>query len=199
MLGSSGRYDRTKSSIGEALARCTFASFCRDGMSIFVRPLRASDRELEQEFIASLSESTRFFRMHAPLRYLSPQLLDQLMEIDDERRMALVATARRKDGSEHIVGVARYVMTDQSGTAEIGVTVTDACQKRGIATLLMEALIGFARERGVCRLTGLVLPENIRMLALARRMGFSVRLDRGEQLFRIERTLTVADVQPISA
>jgi acetyltransferase len=168
-------------------------------MPIFVRPLRASDRELEQEFIASLSESTRFFRMFTPLRYLSPQLLDQLMEIDDERRMALVAIARRKDGSEYIVGVARYVMTDQPGTAEIGVTVTDACQRRGIATLLVEALIGFARERGICRLTGLVLPENIGMLALARRMGFSVRLDRGEQLFRIERPLAAANAHPIPA
>jgi len=191
MLGSTGRGDTGRTSIDEALTHCTFASFCRDGMPVFVRPLRASDRELEKDFFASLSESTRRFRMLAPLRYLSPQLLDQLMEIDDDRRMALVATARRQDGSEYIVGVARYAMTDRPGAAEIGVTVTDTWQNRGIATLLMEALIQFARKRGIRSLIGLVLPDNARMLRLARRMGFSVRLEHGEQLFLIEKALTV--------
>ncbi len=189
MLGSGGRCDPGRALIGDALAHCTFASFARDGMPVFVRPLRGSDRDLEKEFIASLSESTRFFRMLAPLRYLSPELLDQFMDVDSERRMALVATARRKEGSEYIVGVARYAMTDQPGTAEIGVTVTDTWQHRGIATLLMEALMRFARERDIDTFMGLVLPENTRMLALARRLGFSIRLERDDRLVRIERRL----------
>lgn len=48
MLGSSGRLNTADASNREALARCTFASFCRDGVPVFIRPLRASDRQLEQ-------------------------------------------------------------------------------------------------------------------------------------------------------
>jgi len=189
MLDVGERVQAQDTAVAEALARCTFASFCRDGAPIFIRPLRRSDRRLEEAFIASLSESTRFFRMLAPLRHLSVELLDRFMDVDGVRQAAIIATTRRQDGSEYMVGIARYALTDQPATAEIGVTVTDAWQRRGVATLLVEALIGLARERGIQRLMGLVLPENWRMLALAKRAGFHVSVSPGEGLMRIEKVL----------
>ena len=188
-LDVEARVQARHAAAAEPLSRYTFASFCRDGSPIFIRPLRRSDRHLEEAFIASLSESTRFFRMLAPLRHLSPELLDRFMDVDGTGQAALIATTRRQDGSEYVTGVARYALTGDPATAEIGVTVTDAWQRRGVATLLVEALIRLARERGIQRLMGLVLPENWRMLALARRTGFHVGMDPKERLVRIEKTL----------
>jgi RimJ/RimL family protein N-acetyltransferase len=177
--------------VSDAPVYCTFATTCRDGSPIYVRPLRAEDRELERKFIASLSETTRFFRMLAPLRHLPPDLLDRFMDLDGNRRMALVATTR-KNGKARFIGVARYGATDREGEAEVGVTVTDEWQRQGVAMLLMETLIRCAAERGFQRLVGWVLPENFRMLALARRLGFHIRFEPGEKLFRIEKTLASA-------
>jgi RimJ/RimL family protein N-acetyltransferase len=159
-----------------------------DGTQIHVRGLRADDRERELAFFESLSEQTRYFRLMAPLRYLSLGLLDQLMDVNGGDRTALVASVVA-DGQEQFIGVARYAPTDITGEVELGITVADAWQRRGIASSLLQRLIEHARIRGVQRIVGLVLPENHRMLALARKLGFTVRLDTASRLMSIEKRL----------
>lgn len=139
----------------------------------------------EVQFIASLSDQTRYMRMLTPLRFLPPHLLDKLMDIDYDRRMAFVATLTRA-GTESIIAVVRYGVTDDAETAELGVTVTDAWQGRGVAQLLVLHLIRFARWRGLKRLVGIVLPENQKMLALARSTGFSCHFDSAAYTVRID-------------
>lgn len=168
----------------ELLATWTSCVRTSDGQPIVIRPLRADDRAREIAFINSLSERTRYFRLFAPLKTLSPHLLDQLMDIDYDRRMALVATVLR-DGVEEFVGIARYAQTDQPATAELGVTVTDAWQRRGIARMLILELMRFAEFRGFRRLVGSVLPENNAMLAFAADVGFDVRYEPTERLMHI--------------
>jgi acetyltransferase len=172
------------------LARWTSQVRARDGTDLCIRPLFPDDRDREIAFIESLSQESRYFRLLTPLRVLPPHLLDQLMDIDYERRMALVATLR-VDGQERIVGVARYGDMGDPDTAELGITVTDAWQRRGIASQLITALMRYAREHGVRRLVGIVLPENHRMLALATSLGFEQKYVPEENLIHISRTLDV--------
>ena len=164
-------------------------------LQICIRPLRPDDRAREIAFINSLSERSRYFRLFAPLKFLSPHSIDQLMDVDYERRMAFVATVER-DGAEEFVGIARYGETDQPGAVELGVTVTDSSQRCGIARLLVTQLMRFARWRGMCRLTGMVLADNQAMLALAAGLGFHARYDPAQHLVVISREL--ADI-PVEA
>ena len=122
--------------------------------------------------------------MFSPLKFLSPQMLRQFMDVDYDRRMALVATIGSGD-QEAFVGVARYASTDQPDRAEVGITVTDAWQRRGIATILMRALMRFARGHGFRQLTGVVLPDNYAMMELARSLGFANNWDATEHVMRI--------------
>lgn len=171
-----------------ALDEWTWTTAARDGTPITVRPLRASDEQREIAFIESLSERTRYFRMFTPLKYLSPQLLSQFMNVDYDRRMALVATVGAGD-QERFVAVARYGSTDRQEQAELGVTVTDAWQRRGIATILIGALMRFARSHGFHELTGVVLPENHAMLALARSLSFRIEHVPAAHVVKISRRL----------
>lgn len=166
----------------------TWATAARDGTPITVRPLCPDDEQREIAFIESLSERTRYFRMFTPLKYLSPQLLSQFMDVDYDRRMALVATVRTGD-QEIFVGVARYGPTNRPEQAELGVTVTDAWQRRGIATILVRALMRFARSHGFLELTGVVLPENHAMLSLARSLSFALDFDSAGHVMKISRRL----------
>jgi acetyltransferase len=159
-----------------------------DGTQIHVRALRPDDRALEVEFLESLSQQTRYYRLMTPLRHLSADLLDRLMDVNDADRAALVATVVA-DGKERFIGVARYAGGDIAGEAELGITVADAWQRRGIASGLLERLIERARTRGIERLIGLVLPDNHRMLGLARKHGFSIHLDAASRLMAIEKNL----------
>jgi RimJ/RimL family protein N-acetyltransferase len=175
-------------------AAWTLQARARTGALVCLRPLDPDDREREISFINSLSEPSRYLRLFTPLKFLSRHLLDQLMDIDYQRRMAFVATTQQGD-REQFVGVARYGETDEPATAEIGITVTDEWQRCGIARLLMQQLVAYAHAHSIRRLTGLVLPENHAMIALARRLDFTVSYDPAQHVFVISRELTDADSQ----
>lgn len=169
-----------------ALVEWRWTTSTRDGTPILIRPLRREDEQREIAFIESLSDRSRFFRMFTPLKYLSREMLSHFMDVDYDRRMVLVATV---GDEEKFIGVVRYGSTDCSDTAELGVTVTDAWQRRGVAKILMEALERFALTHGFRNLIGLVLPENYAMLALARSLGFTVTLDHSAHLMRIAKRI----------
>lgn len=167
------------------------------GEHVRVRLLQSTDRELEVRFLSALSERSRYFRLMTPLRHLSAELVTQLMDVDGDSRAALVATIAER-GQEHFIAVVRYAQTDEAGTAELGVTVADAWQRRGVATRMLRLLIDYAREHGIVRLTGLVLPDNAGMLALARKLGFAARYDAASRLMRICRsTAARANLAPV--
>jgi acetyltransferase len=112
--------------------------------------------------------------------------------------MAFVATTQQ-DGAEQFVGVARYGETDQPGVAELGVSVADVWQRDGIASSLIRQLIRYAREQGIHRLTGQVLPENQAMIALARRLSFTVSYEPAQHIFQISRDLDAPETTQIAA
>ena len=153
----------------------------RRGAVVCIRPLRPDDREREIAFINSLSERSRYFRLFTPLKVLPRHLIDRLMDIDYLHRMAFVATTL-KDGVEQFVGVS----------------VADTWQRCGIASLLMQQLIRYAREHDINRMTGLVLPDNLAMIALARRLAFTVRYDPAQHLFLMSRDLCAPETSQIA-
>jgi RimJ/RimL family protein N-acetyltransferase len=152
-----------------------------------IRPLRADDREREVEFINSLSERSRYYRLMTPLKFVPPHLLDRLMDIDYDRRMAFVGTV--DDSCERFVGIARYAETDQSNCVELGITVTDQWQRSGIARLLFAELMRFARWRGITCVQGIVLPDNFPMIELAKSLGFHAAHDYAQQVVIISKSL----------
>jgi acetyltransferase len=175
----------------QVLEEWTWTTTTRDGAVITVRPMHPSDVDREREFFASLSEDSRYFRMLTPMKYLPSQLLSEFVNVDYDRRMALAACVQH-DGRERFVGVARYGPTDRSEVAELGIAVTDAWQHRGVATVLITALMRFARMHGFRSFIAVVLPENGKMLALARKLGFAVTYDDTAHLMHINRELPAA-------
>ncbi|HSN72766.1 MAG TPA: GNAT family N-acetyltransferase [Steroidobacteraceae bacterium] len=163
----------------------------RDGHPYVIRPLRAEDRAHELAFIASLSEDTRFLRMMHPLKVLPPHLLDQLMDVDYDRRMAFVATIEEQD-NERFIAVARYGAVAGSPDAEFGITTADEWQNQGVARLLLTRLFDYARYRGLERIVGVILPENSRMIRLARSLGFKAVHDPDERVIRVTLPLQTA-------
>jgi RimJ/RimL family protein N-acetyltransferase len=144
----------------------------RDGRSVMLRAVRADDAEGMQAAIVQLSEDARYTRFMAPLRELSPAMLERAVRPVAGRDLALVAVAGA-GADDAIVGGARYIGLDD-GSCEFAVTIIDAWQGAGLASSLMKALIRDARARGLKRMDGYVLAANRPMLELARRLGFSV-------------------------
>jgi acetyltransferase len=142
-----------------------------DGAEVTIRVIRPEDEPLIIEHHALLSEQSIRRRFFGMVKYLSRDRLIRLCHLDYNREMALVAVQESAIGP-HILGVSRYSCEPETGAAEFAVVVSDPNQGRGLGHQLMERLIAVARDRGVKRLTGLVLGENTPMLDLLGHLGF---------------------------
>jgi acetyltransferase len=148
-----------------------------DGTAVAVRPIAADDFELELAFTQGLSPESGYQRLMSARR-LSRAEIARLVRVDGECEVALIATTLQA-GRERLVGVARFVREQCGETAEIALVVADDWQGRGLGRRLMNGLIASARRRGVRRLVGTALSENISMIALARTLGFETARERG--------------------
>ena len=147
-----------------------------DGSEVLIRPIRAEDAAMEQEFVQHLSPESRYRRFMSTLKELPPGKLKYLTEIDYEKHLALVAIIER-DGEQIEIGVARYV-ADPSGTnCEFAIAIDDAWQGSGVAGILMLSLIDAARARGMRKMEAFILASNDKMIKFARQLGFEVRRD----------------------
>ena len=147
-----------------------------DGTSVTLRPIRAADARIEQEFVRSLSDEARYFRFMDMLRELSPKMLKQMTQIDYHDQMALIAVTPSHN-YEVQIAVGRYVVYPGTDDCEFAIAVSDGWQKKGIATAIMRLLIDAARERGLKRMIGEVLASNNNMLHFVRKLGFQLAAD----------------------
>lgn len=141
------------------------------GAQVTFRVMHPEDAQLEQEFVKSLSERSRYLRFFSGIRELPPSLLKMLMTIVFPISFALIATIAEGEG-ECQIGEARYAPTETAGTAEFALVVADAWQGHGIGSRLLQGIITAAVAGGADRLEGLVLKENLPMIKLAQKMGF---------------------------
>ena len=112
----------------------------------------------------------RFFGM---IRQMTHEQLIRFCNIDYDREIALVAVL--SDGERpHILGSARLVVEPDWQTAEFALVVGDPWQRLGLGMHLMELTMQYAQQRGLSEIHGDVLAANEPMLALCRRMQFSM-------------------------
>ena len=140
-----------------------------DDRLVYVRPINPADKEMLQESLAHLSETSRRRRFLGPKKRFSTSELRYLTEVDGRDHFALVALPA--DERHDIVAVARFVRaTDDPKAAEAAIVVDDEYQRVGLGTLLARRLADSARERGVERLTASIASENKPALTLMRQI-----------------------------
>jgi RimJ/RimL family protein N-acetyltransferase len=139
-----------------------------DGLELLLRPLRSDDKRRIAQAFERLSPQTRYRRFFAPLESLSQQDLRYLTEVDHHDHEA-IAAVNPENGM--IVGVARYVRSDDPTEAEVAVVVGDPWQGHGVATALLQQLVGRARTEGIDHFVALVLSDNTEALELFRHLA----------------------------
>jgi len=166
-------------SLDTAIAGDHWIEALRDGSHVLVRPLRADDRAREIEFIYRLSPQAQRFRFLGEFRDPPEHLVDQLMAVNRETDVALLALAH-DDGELREVGIARYSARDHQRTCECAVTVADDWHGRGLGYMLMRHLIDVARRNGFHRMFSLDSHNNQPMRELAASLGFRREQDPGD-------------------
>jgi acetyltransferase len=158
------------------------------GSNIVIRPIQPDDDAIERAFIRGLSRDSAYNRLLSA-RELTPEEIRHLTRIDYKREMAFIAVTA--DGGEaRLLGVARYVRDADDTGAEFAIVVTDAWQRKGVGSLLLDTLLQYAQAAGIARLHGITLATNQAVYKLARKFGFVRTLDPQDATVRlIEKTL----------
>jgi GNAT superfamily N-acetyltransferase len=145
------------------------------GVVVKVRPIRPEDAEMEASFVRNLSDHARHFRFGTAMKELTREMLVRFTQIDYDRELALLVLVEQA-GRETEIAVARYARTSPEA-ADVAIVVGDAWQGKGIGRRLLVHLIALARARGIRRLEGEMLAENMPIRNLLASLGFQFRRD----------------------
>jgi acetate---CoA ligase (ADP-forming) len=152
----------------------------RDGSTVHVRPVRATDKPALRAFLEALSPGSLEFRFFgAPdLDWATAWTVD----VDYADRFALIA----ETGTPRtVISHAAYIRIDGE-RAEAAFMVADAWQGRGISTILLAHLAAVAEQHGITTFTAEVLPVNQLMIDVFRASGFPVDLRSTSEAIEIE-------------
>jgi GNAT superfamily N-acetyltransferase len=157
-----------------------------DGTRITYRPIKPEDAGALQRFHRRLSDRSVRLRFFGAKPELSDRKAGYFTHVDGVNRFALVALDPARAGE--IIAVASFDREGETDRAEYAAAVIDSWQGRGLGLALTRALIEVALLRNVRTFTGLVLPENARMLNLLRDLKLPERLryEDGVELVEIE-------------
>jgi acetyltransferase len=160
------------------------------GRSVVLRPIRPEDSRQHQRFLGHITADDMRTRFFTAIRELPRRVLERLTQLDYKRDMAFVAVAAVEGGSDEMLGIV-HAFTDRDNVeAEIAVLIRSDLKGQGLGALLLEKLIRYCRGRGTQRLVGQALSQNVRMLQLARTLGFRLKpqgYDLVEMRFALQR------------
>ncbi|WP_051707333.1 GNAT family N-acetyltransferase [Nocardioides aequoreus] len=144
-----------------------------DGPEVWIRPVRTDDAAGLQRAFSQLSERSRHQRFMTGTPFLTDARARQLADLDHVRHHALLALAGGKSGD--VVGVARFIRDDvRPLEADLALTIADAWQRRGLASVLLAMLVARAVASGVRFFVMEMLADNMGMAALVRAAGGEV-------------------------
>jgi len=161
----------------------------KDDIKLFVRPIKPEDASLFEDMFKSLSPQSVYFRFFAPLKQLTPSMLALFTQVDYDRQIALVAMQElppEKGGGEQMLGIARIILERDPKHAEFSVLVRDKWHGQGVGAALLSRCLDVSKEKKKKKVWGIVLTENTQMLALGRKLGFSVKRIPDEAAYELK-------------
>jgi acetyltransferase len=138
---------------------------------VHLRPVKPEDEPLYDRFFANVTADDMHMRFFAVQPDRSHRFVARLTQIDYAREMAFVALSESRD---ELLGVARLAADPDYTRAEFAVLVRSDLKGRGLGWLLMQHLIAYARAEGLRELFGQVLATNTTMIAMCKKLGFSI-------------------------
>lgn len=163
----------------------------KSGLRLLIRPIQPEDAELFVELFKTLSPTSVYYRFFRHMRMLSPEMLAILTQVDYDRHMALVAIDLSST-PERMLGVARIIADPDLSHTEFSIMIGDPWQGQGVGAQLLLNLLKVAKEQGVEKVWGTVLPGNTHMQNLGKKFGFSIKYNSEEGSYDLTIDLTKA-------
>ncbi len=152
----------------------------RNGMTVRLRPARASDMDSLVRLFHELSEEDIYTRFFQRLKCLSFNQCQHLCNVDFENEAAFIAVTGERE-NETVVGSACYFLEPSSNLAEVAYMVAERWQGCGLGSAMQIFMKEHAVKNGVRGFIAFVLNSNKKMVALARKAGSNVNIIEDEE------------------
>ena len=156
------------------------------GVTLEVRPLRATDERVLQEFFYSHKPETVYNRYFAVKKSLGHREAAELCCVDYQERMALGAFEKVGSRAERLVAVVRYYLDPRTNFAETATVVHEQMRRRGVGSYLMRQLVEYAKKKGISGFKSEILGGNQAMVKMHERLGHQVVWSEDDGVFRVE-------------
>jgi acetyltransferase len=153
----------------------------RDGTAVIVRLVRQDDARYADAFFQWLSDETKYLRLMYRVKELTPEIVAGVFTQDGLKRVALVVEPVQLVAGDPTpaVAIGRYVPAEDPAVCEVGITVGDPWQGRGVGRVLLARLLALAARGGYTVMSAEALTINTKMVDLARSFGFEIHSEPG--------------------
>jgi acyl-CoA hydrolase/RimJ/RimL family protein N-acetyltransferase len=157
----------------------------KDGACAHIRPLRVTDEPRLRDLFYCLDEDTVYLRWLRVLKRMPHRDLQGYVDVDYNKRMALVVEVADGSHEPEIVGVGRYHVVPSTGLADVAFVLRDDWQGRGLGSMLLRELIDAARDRGIEGFSADVLAVNGPMLHVFQRSGLRIESTLEDSVYHL--------------
>jgi len=146
----------------------------KSGKTYKIRPIRPEDEPALIENFEQMTQEEIRFRFFHVVRTMDHRMAARFTQIDYDREMALVVTDLGNSPEWKLYAVVRLIRDSFGEQAEFSLIVNHILAGQGLGTLLMRRIISYARTQQLSGIYGDVLAENAAMIAICKKVGFTV-------------------------
>jgi acetyltransferase len=144
----------------------------KDGTKVTLRPIKPEDEYLWLDMFKSFSQETVRFRFFRIIKETPHEMRARYCNIDYDREIGIVAELK-DNGKQRLIGVTRIIATPgRDDEAEFALVVSDKWHRLGLGSEFVDYTLEIARDKGLKKLYGIVLKDNIPMIKLSREKNF---------------------------
>jgi acetyltransferase len=151
----------------------------KNGDAVTIRPIRPEDEPLMVKFHKTLSDRSVYLRYFASLSLKRRVEHERLLRIcfgDYDREIVMVTERTDPRTRDHtIIAVGRMNRLRDRDHAEVAVLVSDDYQNQGLGEELLSRVVQIAREESIVQVSAEMMPENVAMRMIVKRLGFRLR------------------------
>ena len=157
----------------------------KNGTTVQMRPIRATDEARLTELFYKVSDSTLYKRFMRVLSRVSHTERQYYLDVDYRSNMALVLETTARGKEPEFAGVAQYFLDPATRMADVAFMVRDDWQGQGLGTQLFEHLRSVAEQHEIKGFTADVLSSNRAMIHVFHRSGLEVQSTLDGEVYRL--------------
>jgi acyl-CoA hydrolase/ribosomal protein S18 acetylase RimI-like enzyme len=151
---------------------------------VFFRPAKPTDERALQEFFYSLPRDESYVRFLSTMKVYPHHDTQKLVNVDYDREMTVLGLVGEHD-SERVIAIGRYVVDEETLTAEIDFAVHPDYGRKGIGSFLIQHLSEIAKARGVQKFVAYITPGNERVFGVFQKLGYVMESSFMDGLYEI--------------